>query len=428
VALDPTLALLDYPVDTVLASLPTADRPLVRLGGGPPLSLLYTRPAAGPGAENPGTDGLYRYLERRGIVAIAAGRDASTTEIELAGGSVCRSTVRRSGRDWLVRKEITASALPSRDARDRHVEEARWLQDMTNGNGLSCFPRVRSLCAEDGRLVWTSDFVPGYTLGERLIQGREDSRSLAGKLRDVVDLLAQQLHWRRCDRPQQSYADVVTRRFDVLRRQSRIYDDLWRHGAVVNGVAYPPVEWLLSWLGSERLDAVLRPSGGRECHGDLILEDILCTEGPGIGFTFVDPNPLNASPLVDYGKILMNLLSGYDFAYRDWVGVSCEHDRRGSAPVLGVSSHVPEMFQDCLRIYGEVAEHVAAVARTSRSGDECTLRVLTVQAALHALALPIFHDVHHRSRQRAVYFALSGMHILTSVACGTWENGPTGIV
>ena len=357
----------------------------------------------------------YKTLEEMGALALDVGDSAGVRgSVELCGGSVCTTVLERSENRWVVAKQLTGSEaqLDAVDSAARHRAEAAWLASRRGGKS-DPFPSTR-VTRWGEHLRWEMEFIPRYTLGERIVQGRESAASVMGTIRGVVEALAATVYGRRRGAKQPSYLDIVERRFNRLSASDTSYATLWYSGGIINGRRCRPIRSLIA-QAREELPDIAHPQGGRGCHGDLIFENILPPGIPhtSVGVRLVDPNPANSSPLVDLAKILMNVVSCYDLAYRDHIRVAVKEP--GSA---GLEVDV-DLFDDALsRSYGSLCRLVAGAFLSELPelskivGFRVNDRSLVAQAALHSLALPIFHDAHHRARGRAIGFASVGASLL----------------
>ena len=90
------------------------------------------------------------------------------------------------------------------------------------------------------------------------------------------------------------------------------YDDV-----IINGMSYPNLKYYKSVLSKEHLMKVFRDDNYSDIHGDLTIENIICTRGNdgSDGFYIIDPNTgnLHNSPNLDYGKLLQSIHGGYEF-------------------------------------------------------------------------------------------------------------------
>lgn len=86
---------------------------------------------------------------------------------------------------------------------------------------------------------------------------------------------------------------------------------------IINGVTYKNFPYYISGLGKRRLLEIFQNDRYSEIHGDLTVENIICTREPERedGFYMIDPNTGNIhdSPNLDYAKLLQSLHGGYEF-------------------------------------------------------------------------------------------------------------------
>lgn len=85
----------------------------------------------------------------------------------------------------------------------------------------------------------------------------------------------------------------------------------------INGRPYKNLCELEKYLETDYLFKVFQDDFYTEIHGDLTVENIICTENEEYqsGFYFIDPNTGNIhdSPFLDYAKLLQSLHGGYEF-------------------------------------------------------------------------------------------------------------------
>ena len=64
----------------------------------------------------------------------------------------------------------------------------------------------------------------------------------------------------------------------------------------------------------EHLSAIFSGDTYCDIHGDMTIENIICTGNDG-GFYLIDPNPgnIHESSFLDYAKLLQSLHGGYEF-------------------------------------------------------------------------------------------------------------------
>lgn len=90
------------------------------------------------------------------------------------------------------------------------------------------------------------------------------------------------------------------------------YDEI-----LINGNRFPNLRHYLPYLSQSHLYEIFKDDPYSEIHGDLTIENIICTrdsEGKD-GFYLIDPNTGNVhdSSNLDYGKLLQSIHGGYEF-------------------------------------------------------------------------------------------------------------------
>lgn len=88
---------------------------------------------------------------------------------------------------------------------------------------------------------------------------------------------------------------------------------------VINGRNYKNLPFYFGYLDRQNLYEVFKNDMYCEIHGDLTVENIICTgssvEDGKDNFYFIDPNTgnIHESPGLDYGKLLQSVHGGYEF-------------------------------------------------------------------------------------------------------------------
>ncbi len=86
---------------------------------------------------------------------------------------------------------------------------------------------------------------------------------------------------------------------------------------IINGVEYNNFAYFEKYLSKSRLEKVFANDTYAVIHGDLTIENIICTrdESGKDNFYIIDPNTGNIhnSPNLDYGKLLQSIHGGYEF-------------------------------------------------------------------------------------------------------------------
>ena len=365
------------------------------------------------------TPPLQRYSALESIRVLAIGGIASASgEVELAGGSISRTTLDLE--KGVVRKRAALSRMPEQDGLERHRREAHWLAQQRG----TVFPRTRIELDGPVLIDYSVEFVPRYTLGEIILQGGLSASGVMKTLEDALDLLERNVYSRGSVRPQESYVSVVRRRLSYLRanepEMAVQLDGLITAGAVVNGLDCRPLRVSLRQIErSSLLRQVARPDGGRGCHGDLIAEDILIDGALAYAPILVDPNPANCSRLVDVGKLLMGFEYHYDLLLRDLYRIGVEGFRGRSHVVVEFDGAARQYHQLNIDVAGRLTSSRCVEDLHSSGGSRISVSEVRTQAALHILAISPFHALHHVRRDRALAFLALGMAGLERVLRST---------
>lgn len=90
------------------------------------------------------------------------------------------------------------------------------------------------------------------------------------------------------------------------------YDDI-----IINGRSFHNLPYYLPYLSEEHLYDIFKNDTYSEIHGDLTIENIICTRNADgeDDFYIIDPNTGNVhdSSNLDYGKLLQSIHGGYEF-------------------------------------------------------------------------------------------------------------------
>lgn len=109
----------------------------------------------------------------------------------------------------------------------------------------------------------------------------------------------------------------VTRNIDRIKCSRRI-SALYQYDTVfINGVEYRNLSFYEKYLCEQNLQKIFAADTYAAIHGDLTIENIICTrdEKGNDDFYIIDPNTGNIhdSPNLDYGKLLQSIHGGYEF-------------------------------------------------------------------------------------------------------------------
>ena len=107
----------------------------------------------------------------------------------------------------------------------------------------------------------------------------------------------------------------VTANLERLETARELHDLLGYETLVVNHREYRNLPALRKLFAPEHLREVFACDRVGDIHGDLTVENIICTDPAGEGFYLIDPNTgnLHDSPFLDYAKLLQSLHGGYEF-------------------------------------------------------------------------------------------------------------------
>lgn len=356
----------------------------------------------------------YSALESVGAVLIAPSRDATLT-----GGSYATSTmVQLSGR-VAVRKAISRSIMAERvDAQSRLAREIEWLQALPL-DARQLFPRVIGVEESPGSIGYLSEFVPGYTLSERLFHGSISVKEAGEVILTALRGLRRHLYGRRLEdtahtATEWSYVERIRRRARAIERSpASAGSDLRRllraREVEVNGVRCPGMDELLDGISRSEVLKVFEPQTPEYAHGDLILDDIVI--GPGGKPRLLDPNGHTHTRLYDVGKLCLSLLTLYEFFKYDYF--NC----RVSSEAGTLTVRVRPREHRALERYAQLAAQLPEILRASNVLEVNSPRLtgvgLLLLNGLQNLALPMFHLLHHGAEQRAVAFQAIGMLRLT---------------
>lgn len=351
----------------------------------------------------------YEALEALGVVAIGKPVTEDGTVL-LSGGSV--STTRLDLRRMRVIKSSELGRLASVDGISRHRREARWLARQRYGG----FPTCSIVVDDPDHLVFETDFLPMYTLGELIHQGRMSAERALGVIRGVLEDLASEIYSAGPEIPQPAYVPLVRARLDQL-AQTPAFDPLLSRlkkcGATINGIRTPSLDSLLAEAdrAEQRLPRCFHI--GRGCHGDLIPDDMLINSFDGRTM-LIDPNPTNVSPTTDLSKLLMAFEFDYESLIRDEFDMV--YDDTGESPNIDWNLRDPNRVGPAIdgEIRGLLADP-STLWRHCGVSESRDVPGLYLRSALHILAIPLFHSVVQQRTERAIAFIAAGMSRLAQL-------------
>lgn len=359
-------------------------------------------------------DNPYALLERNGVFAVSPCRPKADGLV-LSGGSYSSVSVHPHDGRPVVRKRLSVTPPVSRDREERQLGEIEWLSRVPAAV-RELFAPIAWIEQSDAHLELATEFVAGYTLAELVFQGRLDDKQLAERLEAIYTAVSSVIWTSRSLSPPiarsaETYVERIRRRMqDVL--ASDYADDgglrslIEASRVIVNGQKCTGVRPLLEKLdGNSQWKHVVSPARRTLCHGDLILEDILISDSLPNGFRLIDPNPANESPIYDLGKTMMSLWLGYEPLYFDLFSLDWENGKQGDFHLeINVgAAEVQAIYLDATDRFLPYVER--ELAQHLRLPTDRLKPALRMSAAIHMLAIPVFHLLHHRKEERALAFA-----------------------
>lgn len=107
----------------------------------------------------------------------------------------------------------------------------------------------------------------------------------------------------------------VISNLDILKASRELHELLEYEKLTINYREYLNAPILELLFNPEHLKGVFAQDSYCDIHGDLTIENIICTGNDEIGFYIIDPNTGNVhdSRFLDYAKLLQSLHGGYEF-------------------------------------------------------------------------------------------------------------------
>ncbi len=357
---------------------------------------------------------ILQRLEHNGVILVGpyvAGRNnfqvgGAFQTLKLSGGSVCSTYLDCAS--MTVQKEVRHSELDAVDSFVRHYGEFEFMGNPSI-SARSLFPKSRrvEIPGDQFSSRLETEFIWGYTLGERVVRGEISGATLCTIVQDLIAQLEQSLWRSGPERLQRSYFEVVSRRFWRL-LTNPIFAELWNNGAIINGECFPGIAHLLS--AAQQRWPVLASLSGHGAHGDLILEDIVIslTDERKWNVKLVDPNPQNVSWFIDFSKLMMSAMLRYELIYCDLYDCCLSADCH---PLEVIYEFDEATNADCLK---ELEDYLIRTVGLTPIGSslQSSAELLRVQACLNMLALPVFHYIEHNQLQRSVMFSVVPMREL----------------
>lgn len=217
------------------------------------------------------------------------------------------------------------------DDGDKLYEQVEWLHKYEN---ILPLPRMIKVLNGDGYCSYDMHYSSTAVGLFNYIHSRpiEKSKEI---IRNTLDCLADTLyaqHQRQAD-PQliSNYiSSKVSKNLEKIKNARELKGLYEYENIIINGQVYNNLCILEQYLKSDYLFDIFQDDIYTEIHGDLTVENIICSEDEEYesGFYFIDPNTGNVhdSPFLDYAKLLQSLHGGYEFLMKTQnVSISKNH-------------------------------------------------------------------------------------------------------
>jgi len=365
---------------------------------------------------------LYDHLHKYGALSINPTYRTPDGRVVLSGGSYSTVTLRVDCGAAVVSKKIRkVGGNNAIDTHERLRLESKYLQKLP-AEASAFFPCLKSARESATEVEYEMEFVSLPTVGELIFQKCLDGHQVFELLVRIYSSMMcsmyphapLQLNSRGCE---EGYLERIERRMGIILNHKdapteRLRKLFTAQQITVNGVKCPSILALIKKLrGTQGFERVVNPIQRSLCHGDLVLEDILANPRCNERFCLLDPNPMSWSPLFDIGKTMLSLWVGYEFLYYDLFCIEQFLEKRGGEIEVRIALGRPDSqdrYQDATELFLEFAEkELANTVGLEASNLRAQLRMA---AALHALAIPMFHLLHHRNEPRAVAFGCLGLY------------------
>lgn len=111
--------------------------------------------------------------------------------------------------------------------------------------------------------------------------------------------------------------DKIFKNLEKINKGGAYLSELVKYDKInINGIDYNNISYFeKKFLTKQNLQNIFNKDKYSDIHGDLTIENIICSIDKEGGFYFIDPNTgnLHDSPFLDYSKLLQSLHGGYEF-------------------------------------------------------------------------------------------------------------------
>ena len=199
---------------------------------------------------------------------------------------------------------------------DKLAEQLKWLREHQDNLPLCAIIRGEhndDYCCYD--MEYKSDAVGMF----QFIHSHpgSESRDILIKVLEAMNKGLYTLNCRNADpETTESYiSKKVSANLEILRASRELHELMGYEKLIINHREYDNSSILEKLFDAEHLKKVFAQDSYCDIHGDLTIENIICSAGTEDGFYIIDPNTGNVhdSPLLDYAKLLQSLHGGYEF-------------------------------------------------------------------------------------------------------------------
>ena len=231
---------------------------------------------------------------------------------DLSAGSNARTMLCMKGNRTFFRKYAYGT-----DG-EKLYQQIRWLEE---NKGVLALPEITNQEKTSVYCFYDMSYIPNavgmfeYAHSMPLERTWEVLRKALASLEQTI----YQVNVRKADKETvASYISVkVQKNLEKIKEEKRIRNLQRYETIVINGTEYRNLGFYEEYFSMDYLEKVFLNDDYAVIHGDLTIENIICTrdEKGNDGFYLIDPNTGNIhdSPNLDYGKMLQSIHGGYEF-------------------------------------------------------------------------------------------------------------------
>lgn len=201
---------------------------------------------------------------------------------------------------------------------DKLYQQIKWLQEY---NGVIPLPEVLCYSKEDEfcyyDMPYDSSAVGLFNYAHSMPKSK--AWQFVRQTIECLDNSLYQIHTRKADRDtiEKYIESKVVKNINTIMNAKHLKALMEYEELCINGKMYKNLPYFLKYLEKEKLVHIFENDTYSEIHGDLTIENIICTrDGNGVDdFYIIDPNTENihSSSNLDYAKLLQSIHGGYEF-------------------------------------------------------------------------------------------------------------------